>query len=64
MASISRKTNRAIQPQHNYHEEEYDGEERSSRHIGNSLSIDDEEQTGTLEHMHPIRTGKSNVILV
>lgn len=58
------KTDRAVQPQHNYHEEEYNGKERGSRHIGNSLCVDDEQQTGTLEQMHPINTGKSNVISV
>lgn len=41
------QTNRAVQTQHNDHEEEDDGKEGSSRHIRYSFRINDEQQTGT-----------------
>jgi len=43
----NRQTNRAIQTQHNDHEEEDDGKESSSRHVGDGFGINDEQQTGT-----------------
>lgn len=43
------KTNRAVQTQHNDHEEEDDGKESSSRHICDGFCINDEQQTGTWE---------------
>lgn len=42
-----RQTNRAVQTQHNDHEEEDDGKESSCRHICYGFCINDEEQTGT-----------------
>lgn len=41
------QTNRAVQTQHNNHEEEDDGKESSSRHICYGFCINDEQQTGT-----------------
>ena len=43
----NQQTNRAIQTQHNDHEEEDDGEESSTRHICYGFCINDEQQTGT-----------------
>lgn len=42
-----RKTNRAIQTQHDDHEEEDDGKEGGSRHVCYGFCINDEQQTGT-----------------
>ena len=38
-----RETDRAVQSQHDDHEEEDDGEERCSGHVSDGLSIDDEQ---------------------
>lgn len=43
----NQQTNRAVQTQHNDHEEEDDGKESSSRHICYGFCINDEQQTGT-----------------
>lgn len=42
----NQQTNRAVQTQHNDHEEEDDGKESSSRHICYGFCINDEQQTG------------------
>lgn len=42
----SHLTNRAIQAQHDDHEEEDDGEEGGSRHVCYGFCINDKEQTG------------------
>ena len=39
-------TDRAVQTQHDDHEEEDDGEEGGCGHVGDGLGIDDEQQTG------------------
>lgn len=44
------QTNRAVQTQHNDHEEKDDGKESSSRHICDGFCINDEQQTGTCKN--------------
>lgn len=40
-------TDRAIQTQHYDHQEEDDGKEGGGGHVGDGLSVDDEQETGT-----------------
>lgn len=42
------KTNRAVQSQHDDHEEEDNGKESSCRHVCYGLCVNDEQETGTL----------------